>query len=312
MTTSDYVPVNFILMPNLKTAIISTTFCLLYLVANTLFMGFSLSTCIVTIALCLLFNFSVSVRGLLTAFLPIILFAVIYDFMRVYPNYMVNPIDTRGLYELEKTLFGISTPDGQIIPSEYFKHNHCALADILSGMFYLCWVPLPIAYGLYLYITRRRCLCLRFTTAFLLVNLIGFAGYYIHPAAPPWYVMDYGFVPDHAIGGQVAGFARFDEMTGLGVFHALYGKNSNVFAAVPSLHSAYVPVALFYALRTKPSKIWLTLLTTVSIGIWFSAVYSGHHYVIDVLLGITCTILALALFEGLLMRIPLAKRFFER
>jgi hypothetical protein len=232
--------------------------------------------------------------------------------MRVYPNYKVNPIDTLGVYELEKSLFGIYTPEGTLIPCEYFKQNHWGVLDFLSGIFYLCWVPLPIIYGLYLYFTRRRELCLRFTTAFLIVNLIGFAGYYIHPAAPPWYVMDYGFVPDYSIGGQVAGFSHFDEMTGLGVFNMLYGKNANVFAAIPSLHSAYVPVALYYALKTTRSKFWISILSVVSVGIWFSAVYSGHHYIIDVALGITCTIVGLCFFELVLMRIPFVKQYYNK
>lgn len=284
-------------MPAHKTLLLSVLLCLLYLVANTMFIGFSLPTCIVTLLLCLLFNMSASVRSLLMAFLPMIVFVVVYDFMRVYPNYLVNPIDTRGLYELEKALFGIGIPDGVVIPSEFFKQNHWAWVDLLAGIFYLCWVPLPIIYGLYLYFTGRRALCLRFNSAFLLVNLIGFVGYYIHPAAPPWYVMDYGFVPDHSVGGQMAGLARFDEMTGLGIFNMLYGKNANVFAAVPSLHSAYVPVALFYAFKTKPSLFWRSLLAVVSVGIWFTAVYSGHHYIIDVLLGITCSVLGVTIFE---------------
>lgn len=295
-----------------KRLLISSLCCLLYIVANTIFMGVSWSTIAVVAVACIMFNLSVNIRKLIIAFLPIILFVLIYDFMRVYPNYKVNPIDTLGVYELEKSLFGVYTPEGTLIPCEYFKQNHWGVLDILSGIFYLCWVPLPIIYGLYLYFTRRRELCLRFTTAFLIVNLIGFAGYYIHPAAPPWYVMDYGFVPDYSIGGQVAGFSHFDEMTGLGVFNMLYGKNANVFAAIPSLHSAYVPVALYYALKTTRSKFWISILSVVSVGIWFSAVYSGHHYIIDVALGITCTIVGLCFFELVLMRIPFVKQYYNK
>lgn len=295
-----------------KRLLISSLCCLLYIVANTICMGVSWSTIMVVAVACIMFNLSVNIRKLIIAFLPIILFVLIYDFMRVYPNYKVNPIDTLGVYELEKSLFGIYTPEGTLIPCEYFKQNHWGVLDFLSGIFYLCWVPLPIIYGLYLYFTRRRELCLRFTTAFLIVNLIGFAGYYIHPAAPPWYVMDYGFVPDYSIGGQVAGFSHFDEMTGLGVFNMLYGKNANVFAAIPSLHSAYVPVALYYALKTTRSKFWISILSVVSVGIWFSAVYSGHHYIIDVALGITCTIVGLCFFELVLMRIPFVKQYYNK
>ena len=294
-----------------KTLIVSSLCGAIYVVLNTVLIGFSIPTLLLVLVVVAVFNISEKVRKLIVAFLPIILFVLIYDFMRVYPNYMVNPIDTLGIYGMEKTLFGISVDGEFMIPCEYFKQNHWSVLDIMSGIFYLCWVPLPIIYGLYLYFTNRRALCFRFTTAFLVVNLVGFSGYYIYPAAPPWYVMDFGFVPDHSIGGQVAGFAYFDEITGLGVFKMLYGKNANVFAAIPSLHSAYVPVALYYALRTKPSNFWLTLLIFVTIGIWFSAVYSGHHYIIDVVLGVMCTITGLCIFELLLMRIPLVRKGYE-
>jgi hypothetical protein len=82
---------------------------------------------------------------------------------------------------------------------------------------------------------------------FLLVNLIGFAGYYIHPAAPPWYAMNYGFEPILDTPGNVAGLGRFDELLGCSIFNSIYGRNANVFAAVPSLHAAYMVVALAYA-----------------------------------------------------------------
>ncbi len=35
------------------------------------------------------------------------------------------------------------------------------------------------------------------------------------------------------------------------------------------------------------------------LGIWFSAVYSGHHYIIDVLAGVILAILGLFTFEKL-------------
>ena len=132
-------------------------------------------------------------RKLAVALLPFVIFGISYDWMRVYPNYQVNPIDVQGLYEAEKSLFGISVNGATLIPCEYFAIHHWPVADFFAGVFYLCWVPVPIAFGLWLYLKGDRRMYLRFAMVFLLVNLIGFAGYYIHPAAPPWYAMNYGF-----------------------------------------------------------------------------------------------------------------------
>lgn len=244
---------------------------------------------------------------------PFALFGIIYMSMKYYPNYLFNDIDTTNVYNLEKKLFGISTTLGVLTPNEFFNLHHFAFADILSGIFYLLWVPLPIGYCIYLYFSGQRALSFRFACAFLFVNLVGFAGYYIYPASPPWYVMKYGFEPIVNTPGDVAGFDRFDSLLGMNIFHSIYGKNANVFAAIPSLHSAYNPIALFYAyFIAKKNNIWVWVLTFVSVGIWWAAVYSCHHYIIDVLLGILCTIFGIAIFEGAIMHIPSVNRVYKK
>lgn len=249
---------------------------------------------------------------LVAAMTPFILFGIIYDSMRYYPNYLFNTIDTENVYNLEKSWFGISTAAGVMTPNEYFNINNCALGDLLSGIFYLLWVPLPIIYGIYLFFSDQKELCIKFTTAFLFVNLIGFAGYYIYPASPPWYVLQYGFEPVLNTPGNVAGFERFDDLLGMNIFHSIYGKNANVFAAIPSLHSAYNPIALFYALKARKSLGWISVLTIVSVGIWWAAVYSCHHYIIDVMLGVLCTIIGIAIIELIIYRIPSISSFYKK
>lgn len=243
------------------------------------------------------------IRAFLIILLPFAVFGLIYSMMNLLPNYEVNPIDTQGTYQLEKTLFPvIDSGTGEVlIPSEYFQAHHVAWLDILTGLFYLLWVPLPITYAVCQFFMGRERRALRFSVAFLFVNLVGFVGYYVHPAAPPWYVMQYGFVADVHTPGNVAGFAHFDELTGTQIFHSIYAKNANVFAAIPSLHAAYNPIALYYALRNR-QHAWSWVLAFVSAGICFSAVYSSHHYIIDVTLGLLTTLFGLLFYEGLFMR----------
>lgn len=260
----------------------------------------------------LLFFAGKTTRKLAVALLPFIIFGISYDWMRVYPNYQLNPIDVQGLYEAEKSLFGISVNGTTLIPCEYFAIHHWTVADFLAGIFYLCWVPVPIAFGIWLYFHEDRRMYLRFSMVFLLVNLIGFAGYYIHPAAPPWYVMNYGFEAVLNTPGNVAGLGRFDELLGCTVFNSIYGRNANVFAAVPSLHAAYMIVVLAYAIINR-CKVWLiSLFAFIMVGIWCTAVYSGHHYLIDVLLGIFCALLGILVFEIGFMRWGVFRYFFER
>ncbi len=243
---------------------------------------------------------------------PWAIFGCSYDCMRLLPNYEVNPIDIRGLYETEKQWFGIVTASGTVTPNEFFSLHHHAVADLWAGFFYLCWVPVPIGFSIYLYIKGDSKNYLRFSTAFLLINFVGFAGYYIHPAAPPWYVMQYGFEPILHTPGNVAGLGRFDQLTGIPVFQALYGKNSNVFAAVPSLHAAYMLVTTIYAIISKQRKTTIGIFAIICVGIWFTAIYSGHHYVIDVLLGILTCFVGIGILEFVLLKIPTVQQFMKQ
>lgn len=250
-------------------------------------------------------------RKIALALAPWLVFACSYDAMRLLPNYEVNPIDTSGLYNTEKSLFGITTAAGTLIPGEWFNLYNCAFADFMAGFFYLCWVPVPLGFAIYLYLRGKREMYLRFSIAFLFVNLVGFIGYYIHPAAPPWYVIEHGFTPVLNTPGSVAGLARFDSLIGVPVFHSIYCNNSNVFAAVPSLHAAYMLVTTIYAIISRQHKLTIGIFAVICMGIWWTAVYSTHHYIIDVLLGILTTFVALLILERLIMRTAWAKRLMK-
>ena len=284
----------------------------IFLILTAAFIGLRFEHVLMAVLYLILFFAGIPTRKLAVALLPFAIFGISYDWMRICPNYQVNPIDVAGLYNLEKSLFGVTDNGALLIPCEYFAQHHWAAADLFAGIFYLCWVPVPIAFGIWLYLTKSREIYLRFAMVFLFVNLIGFMGYYIHPAAPPWYAINYGFEPILDTPGNVAGLGRFDELTGLTVFNSIYGRNANVFAAVPSLHAAYMVVALVYAIIRRCKWYVITLFSVIMVGIWATAVYSCHHYIIDVLLGIACALLGVFLFEKGLMKLSGFRKFFDR
>ena len=275
--------------------------------------GAKLEHALILILFSLLFFVHGYTRKLAMCLLPFLIFAISYDVMRLYPNYLVNPVDIKGLHEADKSLFGITIAGESMTLNEYFAQHTCALADFMAGIFYLCWVPGPIAFGVYCFITGRRGLLVRFAWAFLFLNLIGFAGYYIHPAAPPWFYAQCGGTYDPALYGHTmgneAGLARFDALTGLNIFHSIYAKNANVFAAVPSLHAAYCPCAFLYACFGKCNRMVRWPLAILSIGICWTAIYSSHHYVIDVLLGFSLSVIFVLAWEKVLLQWPPIRRF---
>jgi len=237
-------------------------------------------------------------RRFIKAFSVFIIYWIVYDSMRLIPNYEVSTVHIKEPYDIEKALFAISQNNVLLTPNEYFAIYHTRFLDILSGLFYINWVPIPLAFGAYLYIKNMR-LFIEFSLVFLIVNLVGFAFYYIYPAAPPWYVEIYGFDLNIGVPGNRAGLANFDQIMGMPIFENIYNKNANVLAAMPSLHSSYPVIVLYYGI--KKGMPWMNWFFGIfMLGIWFSAVYTGHHYIIDVIAGALIAIIILFLFSAVL------------
>ena len=258
-------------------------------------------------------------RSFLLTTWPMMLYGVLYFSFGLLPK--SSAIDVRPLYELERTVFGISAvgmtgADGgaTLTFAEYFSAHNWAWADIVSGVCYICGVPIPILFTLYLYFKgmHRRTLC--FTLIFLLTNAIGFAIQCLHPAAAPWYVMEHGFAVLPATASNAAGLLRFDALVGAPLFEGIYSCSTNVFGAFPSLHAAKICVvclysALLFERERRPGMfVWSVISVAITLGTWFAAVYTAHHYILDVLAGVCCVGVAYLVFAYGIRRLPLFRR----
>jgi hypothetical protein len=267
-----------------------------YLLLSKILIGFKPEQLVLVFIFNVLYYLSFPSRKFITGFSVFIIFWIIFDYMKAFPNYAYNTVHIESLYNAEKSLFGIRYKGQLLTPNEFWQQHTYTFFDIISGIFYLCWVPVPLIFATYLFFTNRRRQFMYFSLTFLFVNLIGFVGYYIYPAAPPWYVQHYGFRFIPHTPGNTAGLHRFDAFFNTGIFDALYAKSSNVFAAMPSLHSAYPLITLYYGIKTRMG--WINVVFAIIMcGIWFAAVYSSHHYVLDVLVGIGCAVVGIFVFQ---------------
>jgi hypothetical protein len=269
-----------------------------YLLLSYLLIGFKIDQLWLALLFCVLYFSSHVTRKFITGFSIFIIFWIIFDYMKAFPNYHYQAVHIESLYHAEKKLFGISVDATVLTPNEYWLAHHNTFLDVLTGILYLCWVPVPLAFAGYLFF-KNRVAFLHFSLTFLFVNLIGFVIYYLYPAAPPWYVQQHGFQFLPNTPGNTAGLARFDTFFHADIFNGLYSRSSNVFAAMPSLHASYPVIVLFYGIKNKLGRINI-LFGLIMIGIWFSAVYTSHHYVLDVLAGITCGLTGIALFQWMI------------
>lgn len=276
----------------LFTGILSTA----YLLLSWALVGFKTDQLVLVAIFNTFYYVSWGTRKFIQGFSIFIIFWVLFDYMKAFPNFHYNEVHIKSLYDAEMHWFGIREGDKLITPNEFWLIHQNRWLDIMSGAFYLTWVPVPLLFAGILFF-RNRVQFFHFSLTFLLVNLIGFVIYYVYPAAPPWYVQLHGFDFYPATRGNTAGLARFDAFFHVDIFQSLYTKSSNVFAAMPSLHSAYPLIVLVYGWRNKMG--WLNILFAVIVaGIWFAAVYTSHHYVLDVIAGIICAVAGILLYNS--------------
>jgi hypothetical protein len=280
-----------------------------YLLVSFLLIGYNTDQLVLSVIFCTGYFASAISRKFMIAFVIFIVYWIIFDYMKAFPNYAYSPVSILQLHQAELSIFGIHQNGIVVTPNEFWFNHSTTFLDILSGIFYLCWIPLPLAFAAGLFFKDKKTF-LQFSLTFLLVNLIGFVIYYIYPAAPPWYFQKYGSAFFANTPGNSAGLQRFDDYLDVGIFKSIYAKSSNVFAAMPSLHVAYPMIVLYYGIKKKMG--WINVLfALVMAGIWFAAIYTGHHYVLDVVAGIACAIAGIFIFKKLILPAQPVQRFLQ-
>jgi hypothetical protein len=149
----------------------------------------------------------------------------------------------------------------------------------------------------------------RFIDLFVGLTFVGYAGYLLYPAMPPWMASAAGHpVALQAFGGPapayLAGLTGYHGATtriiplvwqhvGLKAGAALLTRGSefaNNVAAMPSLHAAYPMLILLFFWRRARWPVRALLLSYV-LAMAFTLVYTGEHFVTDELAGWACALI---------------------
>ncbi|MFJ9693407.1 phosphatase PAP2 family protein [Kitasatospora sp. NPDC101183] len=117
---------------------------------------------------------------------------------------------------------------------------------------------------------------------YLTLTFAGFATYLLYPADPPWLVAQEGNMPHltrvvwETI--SISGLPQADSLLENG------SQFANDVAAMPSLHSAYPAMLLFFFWPT--ARPWLrALLVAYPLAMTFTLVYGAEHFIVDVFVG---------------------------
>jgi membrane-associated phospholipid phosphatase len=183
------------------------------------------------------------------------------------------PPHVADLAGLETSLFGGHVPSADL--QRWLDHGTLGrLLDDGGTVVYFCHFAVPITIGLALWLGDRR-QYLRFVTAFMGMAFAAFVIYLVAPTAPPWLAANDGVISGvHKIVGSTLPSAASPFYNSI---------NPNWVASFPSLHAAF-PFLGFLALRrVYPRAAWIAFAWCIVV--WFSVVYLGEHYVVDVVAG---------------------------
>ena len=125
-----------------------------------------------------------------------------------------------------------------------------------------------------------------FRPQIVILSTLGFATYVLYPAAPPWYMGDHLHVVSTIyrtvfetwgkLGLKSAGSIADGAITGTDL--------GNRLAAVPSMHAAIsLFIACFFWRGARPCV--RVVLVVYVLAMAFTLVYSGEHYVFDIVVG---------------------------
>ncbi|MDQ3327947.1 MAG: phosphatase PAP2 family protein [Chloroflexota bacterium] len=190
------------------------------------------------------------------------------------------------LITAERALFGGHLPTVVLQRALYTPgtvHWYDMLAVLMWAMHFV--LPLTFAYLLWI---QNRTTYWRFVAALLTLSFAAFLTYVLFPAVPPWLAAQNGAILEggrpvtvHLLKTEIAGQMEFGGSFSTWIFNK---GNPNRIAAMPSLHAAYPTLVFLFTLvywrRLTPFMVLYCL------GLWFSIIYMGEHYVIDVIAGI--------------------------
>ncbi|KAG9319434.1 hypothetical protein KVV02_001188 [Mortierella alpina] len=125
-----------------------------------------------------------------------------------------------------------------------------------------------------------------FARTFGYMNIAGVITQLIFPCAPPWFETRYGPLQPaaYSMPGDPGGLVRVDDLFGIEMYRNTFTASPLVFGAFPSLHSGCAwQLAFFTVFMFGPQALPMALAYVL--WIWWSAMYLGHHYVVDLVGG---------------------------
>jgi membrane-associated phospholipid phosphatase len=206
-----------------------------------------------------------------------------------------------GPAEVDRSVFGV-------VPSVWLQarlvDGSAHWYDAAAALVYVThFVAIPLVTAVAWFALRDR--FTGWVAAVLTFTTLGMGGYVLYPAAPPWLASDQGVIGAvHRVSSPGWDYLHLGWVGRLVVAGQ---QDSNPVAAMPSLHAgSAMLVALFLWPLVK--AWWRALLVGYVLLMAFALVYSGEHYVVDVVAGWLTAAIAVAVGAAVRHRSPRSPR----
>ncbi len=197
-------------------------------------------------------------------------------------------------------VIGLGTVPTVWLQSHLYSGKTGAL-EVFSVLMWLSHFTVPLLLGFVLWLKDRRPAFTVLMCSLLGALVLGEITFVLAPTAPPWLAAQHGHLPavQHLLKQGLAdmhlsGIARIDGDP----------RHYNIVAALPSLHAAFPLLSLLVARRFGLPRWLQAALAFQLVGVAFAIVYTGEHYVVDVLAGLVYGFVVFRLITALLDRRP--------
>lgn len=216
-------------------------------------------------------------RRFLMDWLPFIFILISYDFLRSLAPILNPRVHFLEMINFDKLVFGVNPI---LFLQSIFYHGQLGFIDYFSIFFYFLHFALPLGFAFILWL-KNRYYFKKFSISILILSYSAFFTYVLFPASPPWLASQHGDLPGVVKILDIT-LKSFPTRLQLPTIYETF--NPNTTAAVPSLHAAYPFLVLLFALKFFGKKA--VYFIPYVLGVWFSIVYLGEHYVFDIFTGV--------------------------
>jgi membrane-associated phospholipid phosphatase len=243
--------------------------------------------------------------GIAVDWAPFMLALWLYDITRGYADGALVGVQYAPQIRLDELL------GGGVVPSLWLQHHLWHGAASVRWYDYATWV----VYISYFFGTtavlvalwwRSRRLFWRFAANVVVLAFAGCLTFLLYPADPPWLAAQSGHIigPIDRLIGPIGTHVPVISVAALWETGTRY---DNPTAAMPSLHASYTLLITLFLVARLRSR-WRHLLWLYPPAMTFALVYSGEHYVVDVVAGWIYAAVIYFAIEWALDRVPFSSR----